>query len=109
MATKYVTIPIGAVGAGVQSARTEVSTPDDSVARRVTGVKASVTTKGMQVVLDANTAVQATIDAAILGQLTSFAEVDYQVGQNIKLSSQLNNTTGGALATGDFVTLRYSV
>lgn len=109
MATKYVTIAVGAVGAGVQSARTEVATPDDSQQRRVTGVKASVTTKGMQIVLDNNTAVQATIDAATLGQLTQFADVDYTVGNNIKLSAQLNNTTGGALAAGDFITLRYAV
>lgn len=109
MATKYVTIALGAVGAGVNSGRITVGTPDDQTQRRVTGVKASVTTKGMQVILDINSAPQANIDAAILGQLTIFAPTDYVIPPNIQLSAALNNTTGGALAAGDFVTLRYEV
>lgn len=109
MAIKSVTIPIGAVGAGANSGRIAGATPDDSVAREVVGVKSSLTAKGMTFTFDINTAPQLAVDAAVLGQFTTGVPVDYVVPPNIQLSFSLLNTTGGALAAGDFVTVFYKV
>jgi hypothetical protein len=110
MATKFITIAIPAVGAGVQGPRVVVPTVgDDNKVKKVTGVKCSNTTKGMTLQLDSNSVNMEIIDLAVLGQLTRFAETDYSVDANIQLSFSINNTTGGALAAGDFLTLRYVV
>lgn len=109
MAVKSVTVAIPAVGAGANSGRTTVATPDDAVAREVIGVKSSLTTKGMTITFDNSGTPQAVIDAAILSQLTAFFPVDYQIPQNIQLSFSLANTTGGPLAAGDFITFLYKV
>lgn len=110
MATKYITIPIAAVAANTQGARLVIATVgDDNKVKRVTGVKCSNTTKGMTLQLDNNSVFQVIIDLAVLGQLTSFMDVDYSVDANIQISYSILNTTGGALAAGDFLTIRYAV
>lgn len=109
MATLYVTAPIGAVGAGSDSGRVEIGTPFDSGQRRVTGVKCTNVTKGRNVILDSNGSPQVTVDLGALGQLTSFLECDFVVPTSIKLSFTVKDTGAGALAAGDFVTLRYAV
>lgn len=110
MATKYVTGAIGAVGANTQQGPQALPTVgDDAKVRRVTGMKASLSTKGMTIQALNNGVFQAQIDAAILNQVLEFAPVDFTVAANIALAFSVFNQTGGALAAGDFVTLRYEV
>lgn len=109
MARKVVTAAIPATGAGASSARTVIATPDDSVVRTVRGVKASLTTKGMKLHLDNNSQDQVVVDCATLAQLTDPLDVNYQVAVNVQVSFSLENTTGGNLAAGDFVSLVYEV
>lgn len=107
MAILYVNAAIGAVGAGAETGRIEIGTPFDAGTRTVTGVKCSSTTKGRSVVLDSNGAPQVTVDLGILGQVTEFLPCSFVVPSNIKLSFNVKDTGAGALAAGDFVTLRY--
>ena len=107
MARKAVTASIPATGAGVTSARVTIATPDDSVVRTVVAVKASLTTKGMKLHFDANSQDQVVVDCATLAQYTNNFSVEYQIPQNVQLSFSLENTTGGALVAGDFVTMVY--
>lgn len=109
MVRRVVTAPIPATGAGVTGVRTAIATPDDAQIRHVVGVKASVTTKGITLNFDVNGAPQVTVDAAVLGQLTHALQVAYDVGQNVQISFNVINTTGGALNAGDFVTVIYEV
>lgn len=109
MATLYVTAAIGAVGAGSDSGRVEIGTPFDSRSRRITGVKCTSTAKGRSVILDSNGAPQVTIDLGVLGQLNDFLGCDFAIDPNIKNSFTVKDTGAGALAAGDFVTLRYEV
>lgn len=109
MGILYVNAAIGAVSAGADSGRIEIGTPFDAGMRTVTGVKCSNTTKGRAVVLDSNGAPQATVDLGVLGQITGFLDCEFQVPSNIKLSFTVKDTGAGALAAGDFVTLRYKV
>lgn len=109
MTRKSVTAAIPATGAGVTSPRTVIATPDDSVIRTVRAVKSSLTTKGMRLHFDSNSQDQVVVDAAILAQYANTFDVSYQVGVNIQLSFSVENTTGGALNAGDFVTMVYEV
>lgn len=109
MAVLFVTAPIGAVGAGADSGRITIATPFDSQQRRVTGVKCSNTAKARNVIVDSNGAPQVTVDLGILGQLSQFLECDFIVPTNIQFSFTVKDTGAGALAAGDFVTLRYEV
>lgn len=109
MARKSVTTAIGAVGAGATTARIVMASPDDAVLRHVVAVKSSLTTKGMEFTFDINTAPQVVIDAAILAQFTYPFQVAYDVPTNVQISFTLFNSTGGALAAGDFVTVVYEV
>jgi len=109
MATLYVTAAIGAVGAGSDSGRIEIGTPFDSMQRTVTGVKCSNTTKARNVILDSNGAPQVTTDLGVLGQLNEFLPCSFVVPNNIKMSFTVKDTGAGALAAGDFVTLRYEI
>lgn len=109
MAQKSVTASIPATGAGTNSGRQLIATPDDSQIRHVIGVKASVTTKGMEFTFDSNSVPEVVVDAAILAQFTHLFGCAYDVNPNVQLSFSLQNTTGGALAAGDFVTIVYTV
>lgn len=109
MAQKVVTLAIPAVAAGANSGRQVIPTPDDSVIRHVAGVKASVTTEGMEFTFDINSAPQVVVDAAVLGQLTHPLDVAYDVPTNVQLSFSVQNTTGAGLAAGHFVTVIYTV
>lgn len=109
MARRSVTFAIPAVGAGANSGRQVIPTPDDAVVRHVVGVKSSLTTKGMEFTFDVNTAPQAVVDAAVLGQFTAPFEVAYDVPTNVQVSFSLANTTAAPLVVGDFVTVVYEV
>lgn len=109
MERRSVTLAIPAVAAGANSGRQVIPTPDDAVVRHVVGVKSSNTTKGMIFTFDLNTAPQAVIDASIMGQFNRPFQVAYDVPTNIQMSFSVQNTTGGALAAGDFVTVVYEV
>lgn len=109
MQTLYVTAAIGAVGAGSDSGRVEIGTPNDSLLRTVTGVKCSNTTKGRNLILDSNAAPEVTVDLGVLGQLTTFLPCSFVVSSNIKMSFTVKDTGAGALVAGDFVTLRYEI
>lgn len=110
MAVKYITVPLAPVGANTQGGRTAVATVgDDNVAKRVTGVKCSNTTKGLTLQLDNNSVYQEVIDLAVLGQLTKFLDVDYTVPGNVQISYSVMNNNGAALVAGDYLTIRYVV
>jgi hypothetical protein len=109
VAIKSVNAAIGAVGAGTTSARIAMSTPDDADNREVVAIKSSLTTKGMTFTFDINGAPQIVVDAAILSQFTTDLPIDYVVPPSIQIGFTLQNTTGGALAAGDFVTVFYKV
>lgn len=109
MARKAVTAAIPATNAGVTSARTTIATPDDQGPRTVRGVKSSLTTKGMKLHFDNNSQDAVVVDCATLAQLTNPMDVNYQIAQNVQISFSVENTTGGALAAGDFVTILYEV
>jgi hypothetical protein len=109
MAVKSVTAAIGAVAAGTTSARIALPTPDDQQAREVVAIKSSLTTKGMTFTFDINGAPQIVVDAAVMGQFSEAPPVDYVVPVNIQIGFTLQNTTGGGLVAGDFVSVFYKV
>ena len=109
MTRKVVNLAIPATVAGATSARTVIPTPDDSVPRTVIGVKASVTTKGIRLHFDNNSQDAVVAEASTLAQLTAPMVCSYVVAINVQISFTVENTTGGNLAAGDFVTVVYEV
>lgn len=109
MARKAVTLAIPATGANANSGRTVMPTPDDAVIRHVVGVSATLATKGMEFTFDLNSAPQVVIDALTLSRYTVPLPVAYDVPTNVQISFSLQNTTGGGLVAGDFVTVVYEV
>jgi hypothetical protein len=107
---KYARLNVPATGAGATSADVNVTTPDDSKLRRVTGFQNSNTTKLIRTVLKKVGNPMNDIDNSILGRFTDFAQCDVSYEPGVQVSFDIINASAGAIAANaENIVVRYEV
>jgi len=105
---KYARFQIPAVGAGATTGEQPVLTPDDTAARRVTGIRSTNSTKLIRTVLMKTGQPMADIDDGIFATYLDFVPVDitYPGGVNITLDIR-NSSAGTLLVNTNAVVIQY--